>query len=145
MITRVVALVVLVICVTPRANAVPAFARQTGQPCTTCHIGSFGPQLTPFGRDFKIGGYTQAGGEGLASKIPLSAMLLPSFTNTGAGQPGGAAPHFGDNNNVAMDQISVFLAGRITDYAGAFVQGTYSGGDRAFLLDNTDVRLTTPL
>lgn len=37
------------------------------------------------------------------------------------------------------------FAGRITDYAGAFVQGAYSGVDRAFLLDNTDIRLTTPL
>ena len=145
MIARVLAIVVLmVVSVVPRAHAVPAFAQQTGQPCATCHIGSFGPQLTPFGRAFKIGGYTQTGGEGVASKIPLSAMLLGSFTNTGSGQPGGAAPHFGDNNNVAMDQISVFLAGRITDYAGAFVQGTYSGVDRTFLLDNTDIRLTTP-
>ena len=110
-----------------RANAVPAFAQQTGEPCTTCHIGGFGPQLTPFGRAFKIGGYTQTGGEGLASKIPLSAFVISSFTNTQAGQPGGAAPHFGDNNNAAFDQVSVFLAGRITDYAGGFVQGTYSG------------------
>ena len=114
------------------ADAVPAFAQQTGEPCTTCHIGGFGPQLTPFGRAFKIGGYTQTGGEGLASKIPLSAFVISSFTNTEAGQPGGAAPHFGDNNNFAFDQVSVFLAGRITDYAGAFVQGTYSGIDRAF-------------
>jgi len=146
MIVRVVAVVVLVmVCVAPRAYAVPAFAQQTGQPCSACHIGSFGPQLTPLGRAFKIGGYTQTGGEGLASKVPLSAMLLPSFTNTGSGQPGGAAPHFGDNNNVAMDQVSIFLAGRVADYAGGFVQGTYSGVDRTFLLDNTDLRLTTPL
>jgi hypothetical protein len=134
----------LVFAATP-AEAVPAFARQTGQPCTACHIGGFGPQLTPLGRSFKIGGYTQTGGEGLASKIPLSAMAIGSFTNTGASQPGGAAPNFGNNNNPALDQISIFLAGRVTDYAGVFVQGTYSGVDRAFSLDNTDLRLTTPL
>jgi hypothetical protein len=45
-------------------QAVPAFAQQTGQPRSTCHIGSFGPQLTPFGRAFKIGGYTLDGGQG---------------------------------------------------------------------------------
>src|SRR5689334_16696829 len=101
------------ILVATRASAVPAFAQQTGEPCTTCHIGAFGPQLTPFGTAFKIGGYTQTGGSGLASKIPLSAMAITSFTNTAAGPPGGAAPHFGDNNNVALDQISLFLAGRI--------------------------------
>ena len=32
------------------AEALPAFAAQTGQPCTACHIGGFGPQLTPLGR-----------------------------------------------------------------------------------------------
>jgi len=133
------------IAATTRADAVPAFAQQTGQPCTTCHIGGFGPQLTPFGRAFKIGGYTQTGGEGLAARIPLSAFVISSFTHTNAGQPGGAAPHFGDNNNAAFDQVSLFLAGRATDYLGGFIQGTYSGIDRSFSLDNTDIRLTTPL
>ncbi len=46
------------------ADAIPAFAQQTGQACSDCHVGSFGPQLTPLGRAFKIGGYTQRGGEG---------------------------------------------------------------------------------
>jgi hypothetical protein len=128
-----------------RANALPSFAAQTGEPCTTCHVGAFGPQLTPFGRAFKIGGYTQTGGEGLASQIPFSAMVQGSFTHTNESQPGAAAPHFGDNNNFAVDQVSLFLAGRLSDYAGAFVQGTYSGISRAFHLDNTDIRLTTPL
>jgi hypothetical protein len=40
------------------AQAVPNYAQQTGQPCTACHIGAYGPQLTAFGRAFKIGGYT---------------------------------------------------------------------------------------
>ena len=51
----------------PPAKAVPNFAAQTGQPCTACHIGGYGPQLTPLGRAFKIGGYTQRGGEGWQS------------------------------------------------------------------------------
>ena len=34
------------------AAAVPAFAVQTGEPCQGCHVGGFGPQLTPFGREF---------------------------------------------------------------------------------------------
>ena len=55
------------------ARAVPSFAQQTGQPCTSCHIGAYGPQLTAFGRAFKIGGYTQTGGEGWQSGFPLFA------------------------------------------------------------------------
>jgi len=42
------------------AEALPSFARQTGQPCGTCHT-SF-PGLTPFGRRFKLLGYTTGGG-----------------------------------------------------------------------------------
>lgn len=127
------------------AHAVPSFAQQTGQPCTACHIGGFGPQLTPFGRAFKIGGYTQAGGDGVASQIPLAAFIQSSFTHTNTPQPQPPANDFGNNNNPAINQISVFLAGRITDYAGGFVQTTWSGTNRAIFLDNTDLRLTTPL
>ncbi len=40
------------------AHALPSFARQTGEECAACHVGAFGPQLTPHGQKFKIGGYT---------------------------------------------------------------------------------------
>src|SRR3984885_10718516 len=45
----------------PPAEALPSFARQTGQPCGTCHTDF--PGLTPFGRRFKLLGYTAGGGE----------------------------------------------------------------------------------
>jgi hypothetical protein len=44
----------------PEAKALPSFARQTGQPCGTCHTDF--PGLTPFGRRFKLLGYTTGGG-----------------------------------------------------------------------------------
>jgi hypothetical protein len=140
----VLALLLLAIAVQP-SRAVPSFAAQTGEPCSTCHIGAFGPQLTPFGRAFKIGGYTQTDGQGPLAKIPLAGFVLNSFTHTNATQPQPAAPDFGRNNNAALDQISLFFAGRINDYAGAFVQGTFDGVTSAFRLDNTDLRLTTLL
>src|ERR1700745_4075047 len=46
--------------VAPPAQALPSFARQTGQPCGTCHTDF--PSLTPFGRRFKLRGYTIGGG-----------------------------------------------------------------------------------
>ncbi|KAA5611403.1 cytochrome C [Rhodovastum atsumiense] len=122
------------------ARAVPSFAQQTGQPCATCHVGAFGPQLTPFGRAFKIGGYTMAGGTGPGSRLPLAAMLQTSFTHTGRAQPEPPEPRTGRNNNAVLDQISLFYAGRITDWSGAFVQGTYDGIARSLALDNTDIR-----
>ena len=140
----VAAAVVLLLCAPP-AHAVPNFALQTGQPCTACHIGAYGPQLTAFGRAFKLGGYTQTGGDGWQAAIPVSVMLLGSYTNTNQGQGAPVAPHYGDNGNFAMDQISAFLAGRVNDYAGGFVQVTFNGVDSTIHLDNTDLRLTTPL
>jgi hypothetical protein len=67
------------------ANALPSFSRQTGASCSQCHTQSFGPNLTPFGRDFKLGGYTMGGGK--ASNIPaVSALISGSFTNTNKDQ-----------------------------------------------------------
>ena len=37
------------------AEAVPSFARQTGLSCNVCHTNP--PELTAFGRDFKLRGY----------------------------------------------------------------------------------------
>ncbi len=123
-----------------QAQAVPAFSTQTGQPCNTCHVGSFGPELTAFGRNFKLGGYTLQGGTG--TPIPVALLALTSYTNTTKGVAGGAAPDFGTNGNFAVDQVSVFLAGRVNDYVGGFIQSTYSGVDKTFFLDNTDIRVT---
>jgi hypothetical protein len=123
------------------AQAIPSFATQTGQPCSACHIGSYGPQLTPFGTAFKIGGYTQAGGEGWESYNPFSAMVITSFTNTNNAVPADQITHhYNDNNNFALDQVSAFLAGRVGDNTGGFVQFTYSNVPNASNLDNVDLR-----
>src|SRR6516164_9577678 len=87
---------VVVIGLSPRhAVSLPLYARQTGQPCATCHTAFL--ELTPFGRRFKLGGYTLGGGDWKGP--PFAVMLQPTFTNTQAAQPGGAAPGFGVNNN----------------------------------------------
>jgi hypothetical protein len=67
-------------------------------------------------------------------------MLQPTFTHTQEPQPGGAAPGFGANNDFAMQQISLFTGGRITENSGAFIQGTYDGVAHRFGWDNTDIR-----
>jgi hypothetical protein len=123
------------------AQALPSFAAQTGQPCTYCHIGAYGPQLTPAGRTFKIGGYTQTGGEGVAARIPLSVMALGSFTNTSAGVPSDQRVNrYASNSNFNFDQLSVFVAGGFGPYSGALMQFTGSNNFSAFKVDNTDIR-----
>jgi hypothetical protein len=122
------------------ARALPAFAAQTGQPCQMCHVGGFGPQLTPYGRNFKIGGYTQ---RATPFNIPFSAMAEASYVRTAKDQP--PQPHYGANDNVTIDQLSLFLAGGLGQHLGAFVQVTYDGVGRTFTWDNLDVRATTTL
>jgi len=120
------------------AMTVPSFAAQTGQACQACHVGGFGPQLTPFGRDFKLRGYTMRIGR---FTPPVSAMVVASFTNTKHDQGSPPADGFGVNNNFALDQASVFLAGGIGNHVGGFVQTTYNGIDKTFTWDNMDLRL----
>src|SRR5271169_7213552 len=78
------------------AQALPSYARQTGQPCGTCHTDFAG--LTPYGRRFKIGGYTAGGGAYRSALFPsaddppedankkwvppISMMSIVGFTNT---------------------------------------------------------------
>ena len=66
------------------ARALPSYARQTGQECAACHNGF--PELTPYGRLFKLNGYTFTGG---TSDLPaIAAMAVPSFTHTETGSAG---------------------------------------------------------
>ena len=130
---------VLALALVRPAQAVPSYADQTGQPCQACHVGGFGPQLTPFGREFKLGGYT------LRSKpfnVPLAAMAIGSFTHTRKDQVP-APDHLSTNNNLAFDQGSVFLAGGVGQHFGGFVQVTYDGVGRAWSWDNVDLRAVT--
>jgi hypothetical protein len=120
------------------AQAVPSFVEQTGQPCVACHVGSFGPQLTPFGRQFKLEGYTMRSGTDFTN--PVSAMAIASFVNTARDQAAPPAPHYGTNDNATIDQISVFVAGGIGEHFGGFTQWTYDGVGRAVGWDNLDLR-----
>lgn len=131
-----IAVIASTMVIAPRtAQAVPSFARQTGQPCGQCH-NAF-PELTPFGRRFKLSGYTQGGGD---SKAPaLAAMIIGGFTHTEAPQVP-PPPGFHSNDNVSLEQFSVFYGGAITEHIGAFVQVTYDGIGHVWSWDNVDVR-----
>lgn len=122
--------------ITMQAHALPSFARQTGMDCAACHVGGFGPQLTPTGVRFKLTGYTDTDGQ--PGKVPLSGMAVASWTHTSAdGEP---QPHLKTNNNLKLDEASIFLAGRMADHIGVFIQGTHNGVDRSTSLDQTDLR-----
>lgn len=130
------------------AQAVPSFARQTGQNCVACHAGGQFPELTPYGRMFKLTGYTI--GE---RTMPLSVMGVVGAAHVAdTTTPPGNDPNvaFYKNNKPVFAVGSVFVAGKITDNIGAFSQITYDNyasdnGDNTFSghtqVDNVDIRL----
>jgi hypothetical protein len=123
----------------PRAaRAVPAFAQQTGQPCKSCHVGGFGPELTPFGREFKLGGYTLRA----HASVPVAAMAVASFTHTNKDQAP-APERLRRNDNITLDEAAIFIAGGLGQHLGGFAEITYEGIDRHFTWDNLDVRAVT--
>jgi len=140
------AFISLVVLFAPSAHAIPSYARQTGMPCSACHYAP--PELTPFGRQFKLEGYTLTTKPAitddgkdhnavlnLLEAFPLSIILDTSFTATKSPQPGS------QNGNFEFPQAaSLFLAGAWTSHIGSFVQVTYDSQADHFSWDNTDIR-----
>lgn len=138
------------------AQALPSYARQTGQPCGTCHTDF--PALTPYGRRFKLLGYTTGGGpyrtapfsRSPAPEVELNALAdyarggdaPPPSTEKGWVPPISAMAVLGfthtqapltpptnpyqPNDNTVLSPVSFFWGGAITDRIGAFAQVTYN-------------------
>ena len=129
------------------SQAVPSFARQTGMSCNACHTAW--PELTPFGRIFKIGGFHfSTASEKAPYRPPIAAMFQASatFLNDNDGVlTNGIAP-FDNADDSTTDrynfpqQASLFYGGRIIDHFGALSQVTYDGTANDIALDLTDVR-----
>jgi hypothetical protein len=133
--------------------ALPSFARQTGFECVACHVSW--PELTPVGRQFKLGGYTlikQAAADerplvsldkdGPPPLIPLAAFVQGSVTRTArTDTPGTDASSFPDQSQLVLQQLSLFLAGRVVDHVGAFAQWSYDGVAHHSAVDNVDLRV----
>ena len=135
---------------TNSAIAMPGFARQTGLECTACHFSW--PELTAVGRQFKLGGYTLMkpnikGDRPLVSfsyddnppLLPLAGFVQASATRTS--NTGGDSTDFPHQNQLMLQQASLFWTGRIADHLGAFAQWSYDGVEHHSAIDNFDLRL----
>ena len=118
------------------AQAIPVFARQTGHNCQACHISY--PELTPYGREFKLNGYTF----GEAQSIPVAVAIMGEYDtvkkseqSSGSGQVcAGFTPGGHDCHRPQLVQYSIFFGGRISDDFGMF--GQMSSNE--FLISNGD-------
>ena len=104
------------------AQAIPIFNRQTGQNCVACHAGGQFPELTPYGRLFKLTGYTI----GKQTSLPLSAMVVASMSKvSNTAKSDDPKTDFAKNSKAIFATASLFAGGKITDNVGAFAQVTY--------------------
>ena len=124
---------------------IPSFTRQTGLACNVCHTAF--PQLTAFGRRFKLNGYTLTGlqvvtagkEESQSLKLavipPVSAMVQTSATQVKTAVPGT------QNGNVEFPQeLSLYVGEAITPRIGTFLQLTYDGAEGSIGMDMADIR-----
>ena len=103
------------------AAAIPLFNRQTGQNCVACHAGGQFPELTPYGRLFKMTGYTIG-----QRTIPFSAMAVASYSKVAdTSKSDDPNADFQKNGSLIFATGSLFIGGKITDNFGAFTQITY--------------------
>ncbi|HVC21365.1 MAG TPA: hypothetical protein VNE16_14925 [Vicinamibacterales bacterium] len=128
------------------AFAITSFARQTGLPCSSCH--TIPPELTPFGRAFKLNGYTLTGlpqvtakashqqvGLSINRELPVAVAIPLSFTSTATAVPGT------QNGSFSIPQeIGLYFSGAIASHVGTFTQITYDPRADHISLDMFDAR-----
>lgn len=128
-------LVLFFLLVSSPVKAVESFARQTGQRCASCHITGFS-ELTPFGRQFKLRGYSL--GE---TNIPISAGAIVSRVSTANEKIGDMTLE--DSDRLMIQRLSMYLAGRIGEGSGAFVNYNYNTTEKRGMMEMFDVRTTS--
>lgn len=125
------------------AQAIPSMARQTGYPCSQCHVGY--PELTNFGRQFKLGAYAMTSDKwdekSALERVPLSGGLQVSRTSTSDVNAGGtSSSDFPQDRKVILQTAAIYYGGRITENSGALVQYNYSGIEKKWGMEMFDAR-----
>ena len=123
-------------------RAVPSMARQTGMECAACH--TVFPNLTPFGRQFKLRGFSLSGGQmqdSMFGKWPISFLVQGSLTSTRSTTTNGATnDDFPKNDKAIVQAAGVYYGGQIYGNSGALVQYSYDGIEKTWLMEMFDVR-----
>ncbi len=137
------------------AKAIPPFARQTGLACEACHTAP--PELTPFGRRFKLNGYTLTTRPPLVNDVDdykrntlwltdlpgISVLAQIGYDHYDRAPPDTGQPYPAKAQSDSYqfpDQFSLAYAGAVTDKVGAWLQLTYNGQGGSVGVDNIDIR-----
>jgi hypothetical protein len=108
----------------PEASAIPAFARQTGQACSACHMQHF-PVLNATGMEFKAGGYTQMSAKGkikgedisIPDQLNAAVLLKARYQKTNGTDAANTVSGTTTNGGQWQipDELSLFFGGRVAD------------------------------
>jgi len=129
------------------SRRVPSYSRQTKLSCAMCHNGF--PQLTAFGRLFKLNGYSMSGLSAITDQrdsasratlalspiAPISLMTIISNTSVAKAVAGTQR-----STTQFPQQVSLFAASALSPKAGIFSQFTYEDRSGTFGIDNVDIR-----
>lgn len=113
--------------------AIPAFARQMGISCYTCHSQNGYPALNRFGRAFKASGYTMMGTQKAISDNKGGEFLSITDTlnlslNVEVGYAKGYDPSESSKINFP-ESLSFMIAGRVANNIGVFTEIGYESED----------------
>ncbi len=127
------------------ASAVPAFARQTGMACNSCHYQHF-PTLNAFGRAFKAGGYTMVGGQSLIEGdfLSLPSTLNASLITKIRYQKTNGDSDTGTNKGEYQfpDEAALLIGGRAGEHVGFLLELTTFGTSDSSTVDTTSLATT---
>lgn len=134
----------MLVSIVPSMYAMPAFARQMGASCNTCHSQNGYPALNKFGRQFKASGYTMMGKQGLIEDPNQKDFFsLPETLNVSFVVKVRAID--GDDERKTLefpDEAAVVIGGRVAEHVGTFVEVGYNSTDDTFGLANFKLPIT---
>ncbi|MDO8989960.1 MAG: hypothetical protein Q7U91_10025 [Sideroxyarcus sp.] len=119
----------------PEASAIPAFARQQGKACSTCHFQHY-PALNDYGRSFKASGFTEMGkqgtikGDNLSLPEVLNSSLFFKFRyqkTNGSDLSADASQASGEWQ--VPDEFALLMGGRVSNNIGFMLEGQLAAPD----------------
>ena len=119
--------------VVQQTHAVPAFARQMGVPCSTCHYQHF-PLLNAFGRSFKASGFTMTSTplietDGFSLPSTLNAAIFSNIRYQKSNGTKDPADHTSnDGEFIIPGETSLFVGGRVSPNVGVLIEGDVGAG-----------------
>ena len=124
--------------------ATPSFARQMGVSCNTCHSQNGFPALNLFGRQFKAGGFTMMGKQGVIED-PAKAYFLSLPETLNASFVAKIRAQDGDKTESLLefpDEAALIIGGRVSEHIGTFIEIGYDADSNTFGLANFKLPVT---